>query len=388
MLVNIVITVVVVMFLVLTPFLAHASVTTSMQIALPGFSTTAVVAVSPNGAYVAVSDPNTYQIALIDTSTNTVISSTPSQNTFAWDLAFSPDSSKLYMSGILDDTVLTLRVPDLAVLNTVTLPTGSSPGALAITASGSVLYVGSYTNAAHIYKIVTATGTTTDLGASSCDNLFEMVLTPAESFLYASCQFDNAVKMLSTGTGVVSQTITVGSSPRVLISDQSVNTIYVGNSASNSISVISTSTNALMGTISVGSEPRYIALSPDGSTLAVSRYYDRNVALYGTASLTLSQVLSNFGSNYGQGVAFAPNGAALWEALSNGQLTKWVVSPPLYTPPPIPAPTPTATAEPTLSATGLDATPYFLVSGALVGGGLITLAVSLVLRRRAPEKSE
>lgn len=388
-LLGLIITVGVVAVLALVPMVAFAAVTSSSQIVLPGSSSPAIIAVSPNGAYVAVADQSNYKVSIVNTSTNAVVTSN-AFGSYAGDLLFSPDSSKLFVSTRMDDKVLTLNVADLAVLSTVSLPGGSKPNSLALNATGSDLYVGSYTSSGHIYKIVTATGGASDLGAS-CNLVTGLALTPDENNLYVSCQFSNAVDIFSTGNGLVSNVISVGSNPGKIRVDQSFENMYVSNSVDNSISIISIATNTVTGTIATGSEPRYITLSPDGSTLAVSRYYDRDVVLFDTATRSQTQVLANVSSSYGQGVVFAPNGAALWEVLSIGELTKWVVSPPLYTPAPTPNPITSSAAaatEPTLSATGLDATPYFLVSGALVGGGLIALAVALVLRRRAPEKSE
>lgn len=388
-LLGIIITVGAVAVLTLVPTVAFAAVTSSTQIVLTGSSSPAIIAASPNGAYVAVSNQSNFTVSIVDTSTNAVVTSS-AFGSYAGDLLFSPDSSKIYMSSRLDDKVLTLNVPDLAVLNTVNLPVGSKPNSLALNATGSHLYVGSYTSSGNIYKIVTASGTATDLG-SSCNRIRGLVLTPDENSLYASCQWSNAVAIFSIGTGVVSNLISVGVDPNQIRVGPSFEKIYVANEASNTISVISTATNTVTGTIATGSQPRYITLSPDGSTIAVSRYYGLDVVLFDTASLSQTQVLANVSSSYGQGVVFAPNGAALWEVLSIGELTKWVVSPPLYTPAPTPNPTTSSAAaatEPTLSATGLDATPYFLISGALVGAGVIALAVALVLRRRALEKSE
>ena len=105
------------------------------------------MAVSPDGTkfVTATKDSQTFSITavLIDVATLSVVSSAATQDAFAYSIAFSPDSSKYYLSGSNLSGVGTVTIFDSAtnaILSTGTIP-GLSSG-MVVSPDGTKLYVG------------------------------------------------------------------------------------------------------------------------------------------------------------------------------------------------------------------------------------------------------
>lgn len=371
------------LFMLTSAYVAWAAISaeTVLNVGLNGpYGVTA----SADGNYIYVADNSANKIARISTTDNSYVLSAAIGD-YTELMALSPDGSKLYVPLAGLDSIAVLNTSTMAVTNTFSVTTGTGPSSVAISPQGDFLVVGGR-DANTVTRVNTTTGATTSFAA--CSTPMDVDLSSDGQTVFVTCINGNVVGAYRVDNGSSIGTATVGTAPysAVLGSDDSL--LYVAIGASNSISVVSTSAMTVANTISTLQGPRFVAISPDGSTLAVAGYYPGTLQLFNTSTNTLSQTLTPSEAPYLEQVAFAGNGASLWLAdQSGGRVSRWDINPPLYTPAPTPTPTPTATTEPTLSATGLDARPYFLISCALMGGGVIALAVALGLRRKATTKS-
>lgn len=345
------------------------------------------VTASADGNYIYVASNSQNQIARISTGDNSYILS-PVIGDYTEQMALSSDGSRLYVPLSRVDSIAVINTSTMAVTNTLSVPAGTGPAGVAISAQGDFLVVGG-SNADTFVLVNITTGITNSFAA--CSTPIDVDLSQGDDTVFVTCLSGNVVGAYRVDTGNPVATIPVGNAPYSAVLNNDGSQLYVANSNSNSISVVNISTLSVANTISTLQGPRFVAISPDDSTLAVAGYYPGILQLFDTATRTLSQSLSPSQAPYLEQVAFAGDGASLWLAdQSASRISRWDINPPLYTPAPTPTPTPTPTdsALPTLSATGLDTTTYILISAALVGGGVVALAVAIILRRRASEKSE
>lgn len=343
-------------------------------------------AASPDGQYVYMTSIlNTGKLFQIKISDNSVRSVSTLANS-GQGLAVSPDSTKIYVSYVNADKIDVFDSVTMSLIATWNLTSGTGPFGLALSGDGSQLYIaGYYSNT--VVKVNTSSGNATYFATGN--GPFSVALNSGGTMVYSSNNGAGTVSVINTSSGTLVSTVTVGSAPFGLATTLDGTRLLVANENSNSISVVDLATNTVSATISSLSQPRFLAVSPDGSTLAASTVNNNSVTLADLTSLQVTQVLPVPGPGFAQGVAFGANGGSMWAAATNvGNASRWDINPPLYTPTPTPTPTPSSTTAPTLSSTGLDAAPYFLIAGALMGGGVFALAIAILLRRRSPNNSQ
>jgi YVTN family beta-propeller protein len=164
------------------------------------------VAVSPNGAYVYVTDKGDGSVSVINTATNTV-TATVLVGSDVTGVAVSPNGEYVYVAG--DSWVVVISTATNNV--TATVPVGSDACAVAILPNGEHAYV-------------------TNKG-------------------------DGTVSVVNTATNKVTATIPVGSSPCAVAVSPNGAYAYVANKGDSSVSVINTTTNTVTATINLGDEP-------------------------------------------------------------------------------------------------------------------------------------
>ncbi len=227
------------------------------------------LAVTPDGSQVWVADsgPQTstsslWDIAVIDTATNTVVS-TLDVGGDPTDVVFSPDGSTAYVTAANG-----LYVFDVSSQKQVDFVPGlGSPMSVAVTPDGSYLYV-----------------TETDTGK---------------------------LAEISASTDQVVQTITVGQEPWQVVVSPDGSTVYVANPDSDSVSVVDSATGDVARTLSVPGAPDTLGVTPDGTQLWVAGNDSGIVTVFDTATGdTVGQTnLGGDGANSGDGMA--PTGIVL-----------------------------------------------------------------------------
>lgn len=350
-----------------------------------GVTSTFSVVANATGDYVYASGISNQKIARISTSDNSYVVS-PSLGNAPQSMVLSPDGSKLYVPLINADQIAVLNTSTMSVVSTFSVPSMTMPNGIAISPSGDTLFIGGY----WVNKLIKMDAISGSYSMFSVGNNPQDVdISPDGATVYVTCRSSGRVDVLNAATGNLLSSVTVGSIPYSAVVAPDGSNVYAVNSGSNSVSVIDAASNTVSSTIAVGNQPRFANVSPDGSQLAVSNYASGTLMLINAINNQIVQTITPTGATSTEGVAYAALGNSLWLASqSSDRVNRWDINPPLYTPAPTPSPTPSSTTAPTLSATGLDAAPYFLISGALVGGGVIALAVALLLRRRLPGKSE
>ncbi len=143
---------------------------------------------------------------------------------------------------------------------------------------------------------------------TSLDRRFVYVPNGAGALL--TPQAPGTVSVISTVSGTVTATITVGPSPYFLAVSPNGETLYSSNYQTNTVSVISTATNQVTSTISGFDGPCAVVVSPDGKTLYVPNF-NGGVAVVSTATNTIIGTITGLG-NQPYDAAITPDGRYLY----------------------------------------------------------------------------
>jgi YVTN family beta-propeller protein len=150
------------------------------------------VAVSPDGTRLWVANSLAHTVAIVDTSTNTVVKTIPLPSGAGY-VAFSPDGHQAYITnGDATNTVTVINTANYTTAGTITV--GQKPGAIAFSPDGSVAYVTS--------------------------------------------QLDNTVSVINTATKTSIKTIAVGKNPLGVAASPDGKYLYVTNVLDSTVTVI------------------------------------------------------------------------------------------------------------------------------------------------------
>jgi YVTN family beta-propeller protein len=221
-----------------------------------------------------------------------------------YDLALSPDGTRVYVTNAFDDTVSVIDAATNTV--TATIGVGEGPTGVAVSPDGATAYVtGSNDTVVSVIDTATNTVTATITAGSSTG----AAVSPDGATAYVVEQFGDSVLVIDTATNTVTATIAVGADPTEVAVSPDGSTVYVTNFGPDTVSVIDTATNTVTSTIAVGGSPLDVAVSPDG-TLAYVTKGDGTVSVIDTATNTV--IASVDVDADPTGVAFSPDGATAY----------------------------------------------------------------------------
>ena len=312
------------------------------------------MALSPDGRWLVVSNDGVavQSVMLVEASTGQVRDtiSYPAPEAVFLGVGFSPDSSRAYVSGGVNDKV---RVYDLAggqlhELNPLRLASGaqtpSFAGGLAVARDGrSVWVAGNLTNSVSVLDTASGAEHRIALSSRTCpvddqgfdssngrDCLFPytVVLSTGGKTAYVSDWGQDTVSVIDVASGKVRGTIKVGTHPSAMTLSKGGDRLYVTVTDGDSIAAVDTRSDRLVRTFSVspypgahvGSQPNALALSPDGQTLytANAGNNDLDVIRLGGSGQP-DKVLGHIPTGwYPSAVAVAPNGGRLFVANARG----------------------------------------------------------------------
>ncbi len=261
------------------------------------------LALTPNGKYVYVADPNDNTLSVIYTSNFSMFKNITI--TVPWDVAITPNGQYAYVTGNAGVSVVSTSSNSVVA----TISTTYATWGIAITPNGQYVYAGSATNGV-IYVISTSSNSIIATISTSSPSR-DIAITPNGQYVYV---VSNGVLVISTFSNSVVATIPGISGYGVAITPNG-QYAYVANSASNSVSVISTSSNSVISTIPVGVDPRGLALTPNGQYVYVVNLYDNdlhgNISVISTSSNSVITTILGTPEN-SAGISYGPFGDASW----------------------------------------------------------------------------
>jgi YVTN family beta-propeller protein len=160
-------------------------------------------------------------VLVISLATDTVTATVNLNTSQNWEMALSPDGSKLYIASGdnfslpgNDSSIEVLSTATNTVTATISLGSVSYPTGLAISPDGSTIYTADqFGNSVSVISTATDTVTSTITGFSGATGI---ALTPNGTTAYVSDVNDNTVKVLNTATGTITATISGFSVPYLI----------------------------------------------------------------------------------------------------------------------------------------------------------------------------
>ncbi len=243
----------------------------------------------------------------LDTATNTILPGSvaiPGVPSFS---VVRGDQSLVYVSSLVTGQVTVIETLTNTIVTTI--PVGAGAAGLDMTTDGTRLYVATATG---IRVVETATNTvvaTIPVGGNG--ESLDVALSPDGTRAIASQHNGNTAVLIDTVTNAVIATIVVGSDPNEVTFSRDGSLAYVSNFGSNTVSVIDVATQAVTATIAVGTPPRDLELSLAGTHLYVANLGSHNISVIDTATNTVVQTFLS-GGNQPVGIAFSPDGQRVY----------------------------------------------------------------------------
>jgi YVTN family beta-propeller protein len=260
------------------------------------------VAVTPNGAFAYVTNFEGGSVSVIDRA-NTVVATVPGFSSPLF-VAVTPNGAFVYVANFANDTVGVINTATNTLATTIPLPAGSQPTGVAITPNGASVYVTDQgTNTVSV--ISTATNRVTATVPVGANPAYPAV-TPNGAFVYVSNFGGATVSEISTATNTVVATIPVGNRPLGIGIRPDGAVAYLANRDDNTVYAINTATNAVIAQVPVGHGPNGVAITSDGAFAYVVNQFDATVSVIETGSNTVIATISAGGLGNPQEIAITP----------------------------------------------------------------------------------
>jgi YVTN family beta-propeller protein len=213
-------------------------------------------------------------------------------------ILLSPDGAYLYVSDSTEKSVRVVRTSDNTLSDTVSV--GGDPLSLSLTADGKYLYVvylsfgGPNNNIRGYYLAVIQTSDNTvadTVSLGSYDGSGGGTVLPDGKYVYIANKDRDSVSVLQTSDNTVIDTISVGDGPSKPITTPNGDYVYVTNRSSLTISVIQTSDNTVIKSIPIGANPQGMAFTKTGDYLYVAEQSPDTVSVIRTSDNTITATI-------------------------------------------------------------------------------------------------
>ncbi|HET6630703.1 MAG TPA: YncE family protein [Woeseiaceae bacterium] len=224
----------------------------------------------------------TNKVEVIETATNTIITTVMTEESAPFDIAMTPDGRFAYVSH-LGPAVSVIDTAANEVIETV--PTDGSGLGLAVTPDGAYVYVA--TSSADVVSVIETATNTVIVVIEVGETPSAIAITPDGAFVYVTNQESDTISQIEIASNTVVATQGVGQAPGSIAITPDGAFAYVTNQLSNDVSVIATGTNAVVATIPVGDTPIDTAITSDGKLVYVTNIFSESISVIDTASNTV-----------------------------------------------------------------------------------------------------
>ncbi len=279
------------------------------------------LAVSPDGAYLYVTDNNDFTVKVLQTSSMSVDpSSVPTipVGLYPHGVAVAPDGQHIYVCNVYSGTVSVIQKSDSGYTVSATIDVRESakyPYGVAMTPDGIVYVSNLYSGSGTVTVIDTSDNTVSPI--NGFDKPRYLTVAPDGQHVYACGSDSNTVSAINTSNKAVTM-ISVGTTHRGIgVTPDGI--VYVSNQDDGTVSAIKASDieNGSYNpddpdntTISVGSCPTGVAVMPGGKYVYVSNFGDDTVSVIQTSDNTVKTI-----TDVGDGpdaITVSPDGAYVY----------------------------------------------------------------------------
>lgn len=226
-------------------------------------------------------------------------------------IVVSPDDAYVYVSNQNDNTVSKIDASSQSV--TGTYSAGPNPDAIAVTPNGEYLYVANYVSAGTVTILNTSTGAIVKQISVGEEPRY-LAISPDGKVVYAPNQGSGTVSVIDTASLLLTGSITIGSNASGVWFAPDGAEAYVSDDNENVVYTVDTKTLKVVGTGVTLTDPVFLTVNPQGT-------HDIYVQCYGAQDVSVisdKKVIETIGLN-GASPGFpgvTPNGKYLYVPLS------------------------------------------------------------------------
>lgn len=210
---------------------------------------------------------------------------------YPYDVTLHPDGTEVWIAGAVGDGVLVVDTTSHAITERISLAgTAEYPVDIAFDGDGGVAYVASRDNDL-IAVIDTSTYMVVDTIpiAASFLGPGKMAFSATRNELYVVEWFDDELYVIDAATQVVTP-FSIGNDLWDLVLDPAEDTLYVADRGNDEVHVFDLDTQAVTDSVTVGDDPWGIDRTPDGARLVVANEDDNTLTVIDTATLGTTTV--------------------------------------------------------------------------------------------------
>lgn len=223
---------------------------------------------NPANGYIYVGNRNSSNVSVINPATNTVVTTLAVDSDPIF-LTYAPNSQKVYVSSGAGTAISAIDSNN--VVNSIAI--GFATNFITYNSANGYIYAsgGAADNATVINTMNDTVVTTITTG----DNPFISAYSPTNDCVYIINSVSGNVTVINSSNVVVA-TITVGTTPQYILYAEGM--LYVCNFGGTTVSAIDPSNNTVSSTITVGSAPIYAAYSSESGLVYVCNRADGTVS--------------------------------------------------------------------------------------------------------------
>lgn len=266
--------------------------------------------VASHDNYIYVSNMYGHSISVIDSNTNNIIATIPLGIIYPERISISNDGKRLYTG---DPFLTQVAVIDTTSNTVAKILNGFvSPQTSIESTSGKYLYVvnQNFPNENGWVSVLNTSdySKVTDIKVGYVPSTIALTPDGVKAYVgnFGVERKGNTVSVINTTTNTVIKTISVGINPYTVIINSTGTRLYVINSyywaggsdrvSNGTVSVIDTSNDSVIATIQVGFVPHYAALSQDNKLLYVTNNFSNTISVIDTNTNTVIKTI-NAGNN-------------------------------------------------------------------------------------------
>lgn len=263
-------------------------------------------------AYVAIDSPNS--VAVIDTTTNTVIESGIDWPNLPLVGALTPNRELLYVAGEGQGPISALHTRNYEIAGTIELQ-GSDQRGMAISDDGTRLYVSDYADMSVTVADLQRGSVVTAIALAGHPE--EIALSADQTRLYVAANNPDTNYAIDTLDNEIVSTFSAGNMPRGMAASEDGQWIFVANNDGH-VTVIAADDYGLSKTLPAGNGASHIVKLPNGSKLYVMNFNASTVSVIDALDLETIKTISL--PSQPNGGATTWDGSRLYVALANGRV--------------------------------------------------------------------
>lgn len=218
-----------------------------------------VIAASPAGDILAISNAKSDSVSIVTTADNKVSKTVAlDAGSAPYGVAVSEDGARVYVVNEAKNSISVIDVAAGRVTATIQVPGG--PSKITMSPDGSLLWAPTASGTIHVVDTLTNTVSTTVTGIA---NPVAVAFNPTGTRAYVTSappSQPGAVVVVDTSNYTIGQRIAVGTNPYSITLSPGGTRAYVSNFDSNNVSVIDLLTNRVADTVQTGKAPIEVAI--------------------------------------------------------------------------------------------------------------------------------